>query len=135
MNSKKFFFELIKSKNSYRLGKIHTKRGVINTPAFMPVGTLGTVKSIFTDYHFHNPEYSSITYMSDNTFFCNFKKILSTETRNSHYRTTILFHPYINDTLNDCFSKILNLIDAELNNGSKDYDKDFIRKHVEKLTS
>ena len=49
MNSKKFFFELIKSKNKYRLGKIHTKRGVINTPAFMPVGTLGTVKSIFTD--------------------------------------------------------------------------------------
>ena len=25
-------------------------------------------------------------------------------------------------------------IDAELNNGSKDYDADFIRKHVEKLT-
>ncbi len=49
MNSKKFFFELIKSKNKYRLGKIHTKRGVINTPAFMPVGTQGTVKSIFTD--------------------------------------------------------------------------------------
>ena len=41
----------------------------------------------------------------------------------------------INDTLNNCFLKILNLIDAELNNGSKDYDKDFIRKHVEKLTS
>ena len=41
----------------------------------------------------------------------------------------------INDTLNNCFSKILTLIDAELNNGSKDYDKDFIRKHVEKLTS
>ena len=49
MNSKKFFFELIKSKNKYRLGKIHTRRGIINTPAFMPVGTLGTVKSIFTD--------------------------------------------------------------------------------------
>ena len=49
MSSKKFFFELVKSKNSYRLGKIHTKRGIINTPAFMPVGTLGTVKSIFTD--------------------------------------------------------------------------------------
>ena len=41
----------------------------------------------------------------------------------------------INDTLNNCFTKILNLINAELNNGSKDYDKDFIRKHVEKLTS
>tara|TARA_A100001388_G_scaffold261814_1_gene230953 strand:- start:99 stop:731 length:633 start_codon:yes stop_codon:yes gene_type:complete len=41
----------------------------------------------------------------------------------------------INDTLNNCYTKILNLINAELNNGSKDYDKDFIRKHVEKLTS
>ena len=40
----------------------------------------------------------------------------------------------INDTLNNCFSKIFKLIDAELNNGSKDYDADFIRKHVEKLT-
>ena len=40
----------------------------------------------------------------------------------------------INDTLNNCFSKILKLIDAELNNGSKDYDTEFIRKHVEKLT-
>ena len=40
----------------------------------------------------------------------------------------------INDTLNNCFSKILKLIDAELNNGSKDYDAGFIRKHVEKLT-
>ncbi len=40
----------------------------------------------------------------------------------------------INDNLDNCFSKIINLIDAELKNGSKDYDKDFIRKHVEKLT-
>ena len=36
--------------------------------------------------------------------------------------------------LEECYSKISNLIDAEINNGSKDYDKDFIRKHVEKLT-
>ena len=41
----------------------------------------------------------------------------------------------INDNLEECYSKISNLIDAEINNGSKDYDKDFIRKHVEKLTS
>jgi guanylate kinase len=41
----------------------------------------------------------------------------------------------INDNLEDCYSKISSLIDAEVNNGSKDYDKDFIRKHVEKLTS
>ena len=40
----------------------------------------------------------------------------------------------INDDLDNCFSKIKGLIDAEINNGSKDYDKEFIRKHVEKLT-
>tara|TARA_Y100000817_G_scaffold307237_1_gene293472 strand:- start:572 stop:1687 length:1116 start_codon:yes stop_codon:yes gene_type:complete len=49
MNSKKFFFELIKNKNNCRLGKIITSRGYIDTPAFMPVGTLGTIKGIFTD--------------------------------------------------------------------------------------
>tara|TARA_B100000963_G_scaffold278352_1_gene246741 strand:- start:10041 stop:10673 length:633 start_codon:yes stop_codon:yes gene_type:complete len=41
----------------------------------------------------------------------------------------------INNDLNDCFKKIHNLIQAEINNGSKDYDKDFIRNHIEKLTS
>ena len=41
----------------------------------------------------------------------------------------------INDNLDNCYSKILNLIDAEVNNGSKDYDQDFIRKHIEGLTS
>ena len=40
----------------------------------------------------------------------------------------------INDNLEVCYSKISSLIDAEINNGSKDYDKNFIRKHVEKLT-
>ena len=41
----------------------------------------------------------------------------------------------INDNLDQCYSKISNLIDAEINNGSKDYDKEYVRKHVEKLTS
>tara|TARA_B100001142_G_scaffold66890_1_gene66624 strand:+ start:3162 stop:3794 length:633 start_codon:yes stop_codon:yes gene_type:complete len=41
----------------------------------------------------------------------------------------------INDNLDDCYLKITNLIEAEINNGSKDYDKEFIRKHVENLTS
>ena len=41
----------------------------------------------------------------------------------------------INDNLESCYLKIKGLIDAEVNNGSKDYDKDFIRKHVEKLSS
>tara|TARA_E500000178_G_scaffold309866_1_gene324547 strand:+ start:117 stop:743 length:627 start_codon:yes stop_codon:yes gene_type:complete len=41
----------------------------------------------------------------------------------------------INDNLDNCYSKILNLIDAEVNNGSKDYDQDFVRKHIDELTS
>ncbi|MDC3036630.1 guanylate kinase [Candidatus Pelagibacter sp.] len=41
----------------------------------------------------------------------------------------------INDDLNECYSKINKLINAEVTNGSKDYDQNFIRKHVEKLTS
>ena len=41
----------------------------------------------------------------------------------------------INDDLDSCFSKIKNLIEAEINNGSKDYDANFIRNHVEKLTN
>ena len=41
----------------------------------------------------------------------------------------------INDNLDSCYLKIKGLIDAEVNNGSKDYDRDFIRKHVEKLSS
>ena len=41
----------------------------------------------------------------------------------------------INDDLESCFLKIKNLIEAEIKNSSKDYDMEFIRKHVEKLTS
>ena len=41
----------------------------------------------------------------------------------------------INDDLESCYLKIKKLIDAEIQDGSKDYDKEFIRKHVEKLTS
>ena len=41
----------------------------------------------------------------------------------------------VNENLENCYSRILNLIQAEINNGSKDYDPNFIRSHVEKLTS
>ena len=41
----------------------------------------------------------------------------------------------INDDLDSCFVKIKNLIEAEINDGSKDYDANFIRKHIEKLTN
>jgi guanylate kinase len=41
----------------------------------------------------------------------------------------------VNDNLKKCFTKISNLIDAEINSGSKDYDLEYIRNHVKKLTS
>ena len=41
----------------------------------------------------------------------------------------------INDNLERCYSKIHSLVNAEINNGSKDYDSDYIREHIEKLTS
>jgi guanylate kinase len=41
----------------------------------------------------------------------------------------------INDDLESCYSKMIKLVEAEVLNGSKDYDIEFIRKHVEKLTS
>lgn len=43
-----FRFEVIKkdAKSGARLGILHTPRGVIHTPAFMPVGTQATVKTL-----------------------------------------------------------------------------------------
>ena len=41
----------------------------------------------------------------------------------------------INDNIDNCYSKITNLINAEISNGSKDYDLEYIRNHVEKLTT
>ena len=41
----------------------------------------------------------------------------------------------INDQLDLCFEKINNLINAEINNGSKDYDLEFVRNHINKLTN
>jgi len=49
MKELEFSFELIAQDEKTRLGKISTSRGDVDTPAFMPVGTLGTVKSIFTE--------------------------------------------------------------------------------------
>ena len=41
----------------------------------------------------------------------------------------------VNENLEKCYLKINDLIQAEINNGPKDYDPLYIRKHVEKLTS
>ena len=40
----------------------------------------------------------------------------------------------VNDNLKECFLRIKNLINAEINNGSKDYDSEFIRNHINNLT-
>ena len=44
-----FSFELTAQDEKARLGQIITPRGPIDTPAFMPVGTLGTVKGVFPE--------------------------------------------------------------------------------------
>lgn len=43
-----FRFELLKKDtlSNARLGRFYTSRGVVNTPVFMPVGTMGTVKAM-----------------------------------------------------------------------------------------
>ena len=49
MSLKKFYFKVLSKDHYARLGVIHTQRGKINTPAFMPVGTQATVKAVFID--------------------------------------------------------------------------------------
>ena len=46
---KNFSFSVKHQNKNYRVGLIETHRGVINTPAFMPVGTQATVKGVFID--------------------------------------------------------------------------------------
>jgi queuine tRNA-ribosyltransferase len=47
--SARFSFTLLATNGGARLGEIATPRGVIRTPAFMPVGTAATVKAVYTD--------------------------------------------------------------------------------------
>ena len=42
-------FEILKTSGKARLGRLHTKHGIVNTPAFMPVGTCGTVKAMMPE--------------------------------------------------------------------------------------
>jgi queuine tRNA-ribosyltransferase len=44
-----FGFKLLATDGAARRGQIVTPRGVIRTPAFMPVGTAGTVKTMYMD--------------------------------------------------------------------------------------
>ena len=47
--SETFQFELKKTDAGARLGEVSMPRGSIRTPAFMPVGTVGTVKAMYLD--------------------------------------------------------------------------------------
>ncbi len=44
-----FAFELLATEGAARSGCFHTPHGVVQTPAFMPVGTLGAVKTLSPD--------------------------------------------------------------------------------------
>ena len=41
-----FSFELLARDGAARRGRVHTAHGIVDTPAFMPVGTAGTVKAM-----------------------------------------------------------------------------------------
>ena len=67
------------------------------------------------------------------------KDKLIAEERMSQFERDVLHwinydYVVINDDIHNCFLRIKNLIDAEINNGSKDYDLEFIRHHINKLT-
>ncbi|MGM4981080.1 tRNA guanosine(34) transglycosylase Tgt [Rhizobium sp. SG570] len=47
--SESFQFQLKKNDGGARLGEVSMPRGTIRTPAFMPVGTVGTVKAMYLD--------------------------------------------------------------------------------------
>ena len=66
-------------------------------------------------------------------------KIMAKERMNQFERDVLHWINYdyvvINNELSKCQLKISDLIQAEINNGSKDYDPEFIRNHVENLIS
>jgi len=49
MLNDKFSFSILKEDGNARLGKIRTSHGIVDTPAFMTVGTQGTIKSAFIE--------------------------------------------------------------------------------------
>src|SRR4051794_36563834 len=50
MNDPPLKYELIKNDGAARLGRVMTRHGSFDTPAFMPVGTQGTVKGVLPDH-------------------------------------------------------------------------------------
>ncbi len=92
--TKKLRFELLKTDGYARLGRLHTSRGLINTPVFMPVGTLATVKAMTPEelesmgaeiilsntYHLYlRPGYRTIQQMGGIHQFMNWKRPILTD--------------------------------------------------------
>lgn len=46
MSARAFRFELLATDGAARRGRLHTAHGIVDTPAFMPVGTAATVKAM-----------------------------------------------------------------------------------------
>lgn len=49
-DAKPIAFELIRNHGGARRGRVRTPHGVIDTPAFMPVGTQGSIKGVLPDH-------------------------------------------------------------------------------------
>ena len=50
MSDRPLNYELLKRDGNARLGRVTTRHGVFDTPAFMPVGTQGTIKGVLPDH-------------------------------------------------------------------------------------
>ena len=60
---------------------------------------------------------------------CEIKELVVNTTINENNSSDTSFSSEIKE------SDIIRLINAEINNGSKDYDKEFVKKHIENLIS
>ena len=49
MRAARFGFEVTATDGAARRGRLATAHGIVNTPAFMPVGTQGTVKAMTSE--------------------------------------------------------------------------------------
>jgi len=59
-----FSFELKHTDGAARAGLIHTPRGTVRTPAFMPVGTQGALKAV----HWHEVREAGADIVLGNTY-------------------------------------------------------------------
>ena len=70
----------------------------------------------------------------------NYKDKLIVDERMKQFERDVLHwinydYVLINDNLDDCYSEIKDIIDAEIKEKPKNYNIDLIRQHVENLTS